>query len=241
MQPARPTPADGHQRGGARGRQPSRLVTLDAPDRLLDIVLFVKITIVVRLLVFFHCCPWLAQALELARLGGVRGAERATELVLLVQRLRRNSGSGGGRANRLRQVLDLERPAIRPQGPRRLGPQLDRRGLGRAAAGPRGRPPAAGPAGRRGTPPRPPSLSGRGGWPRPASGRSLRAGLRRAPGGAKGVPLKAVQELMGHATIEMTMRYAHLSPDVRRLREPPGPGARSASLVARRSGGSGCG
>jgi len=30
------------------------------------------------------------------------------------------------------------------------------------------------------------------------------------------VPLKAVQELMGHATIEMTMRYAHLSPDVRR-------------------------
>lgn len=30
-----------------------------------------------------------------------------------------------------------------------------------------------------------------------------------------GVPLKAVQELMGHATIEMTMRYAHLSPDVR--------------------------
>jgi len=32
----------------------------------------------------------------------------------------------------------------------------------------------------------------------------------------RGVPLKAVQELMGHATIEMTMRYAHLSPDVRR-------------------------
>ena len=30
-----------------------------------------------------------------------------------------------------------------------------------------------------------------------------------------GVPLKAVQELMGHRTIEMTMRYAHLSPDVR--------------------------
>lgn len=31
----------------------------------------------------------------------------------------------------------------------------------------------------------------------------------------RGAPLKAVQELMGHATIEMTMRYAHLSPDVR--------------------------
>jgi len=28
-----------------------------------------------------------------------------------------------------------------------------------------------------------------------------------------GVPLKAVQELMGHRSIEMTARYAHLAPD----------------------------
>ena len=32
----------------------------------------------------------------------------------------------------------------------------------------------------------------------------------------RGVPLKAIQELLGHATIEMTMRYAHLSPHVPR-------------------------
>lgn len=32
----------------------------------------------------------------------------------------------------------------------------------------------------------------------------------------RAVPLKVIQELMGHATIEMTNRYAHLSPDTRR-------------------------
>jgi len=32
----------------------------------------------------------------------------------------------------------------------------------------------------------------------------------------RGAPIKAVQELMGHSTMEMTMRYSHLSPDVRR-------------------------
>jgi site-specific recombinase XerD len=32
----------------------------------------------------------------------------------------------------------------------------------------------------------------------------------------RGVSLKAIQELLGHATMDMTMRYAHLSPDVKR-------------------------
>jgi len=31
----------------------------------------------------------------------------------------------------------------------------------------------------------------------------------------RGVPLKVIQEPMGHATIEMTMRYAHLAPEAR--------------------------
>ena len=41
------------------------------------------------------------------------------------------------------------------------------------------------------------------------------AHLREPPRGVR-APIKAVQELLGHASIEMTMRYAHLSPDARR-------------------------
>jgi site-specific recombinase XerD len=32
----------------------------------------------------------------------------------------------------------------------------------------------------------------------------------------RGVALKAIQELLGHASIVMTMRYAHLAPEVTR-------------------------
>ena len=32
----------------------------------------------------------------------------------------------------------------------------------------------------------------------------------------RGAPLKAIQEMLGHATIQMTMRYAHLAPEIAR-------------------------
>jgi integrase len=49
-----------------------------------------------------------------------------------------------------------------------------------------------------------------------------------------GVALKVIQELMGHATIEMTMRYAHLSPEAREsaVQELD----RAISMTARRAG-----
>jgi site-specific recombinase XerD len=52
----------------------------------------------------------------------------------------------------------------------------------------------------------------------------------------RGAPLKAIQELLGHATIQMTMRYAHLAPEVARdavrlLDEPRGSGVAAEPAI----------
>ncbi|WP_420810034.1 tyrosine-type recombinase/integrase [Corallococcus macrosporus] len=48
----------------------------------------------------------------------------------------------------------------------------------------------------------------------------------------RGAALQVIQELMGHATIEMTMRHAHLSPEAResavRELDRPSPQPRAA-------------
>jgi len=57
----------------------------------------------------------------------------------------------------------------------------------------------------------------------------------------RGVPIKTVQELLGHATIEMTMRYAHLSPEVKHdavaKLDRPAPGQRHHSGTKAKNGG----
>lgn len=54
----------------------------------------------------------------------------------------------------------------------------------------------------------------------------------------RGQPLKTAQELLGHATIEMTMRYAHLAPESRRdaVRLLDGPGVTPALLRPTKGG-----
>ncbi len=55
--------------------------------------------------------------------------------------------------------------------------------------------------------------------------------------------MRAVQELLGHATIEMTMRYAHLSPDARRevvrLLDGDPPGGHGKTVAKQPEGGEG--
>ena len=60
-------------------------------------------------------------------------------------------------------------------------------------------------------------LAGEPWFARRVHGRSYgRSDTRRFHLAMRGAPLKVVQELMGHATIQMTMRYAHLYPEVAR-------------------------
>lgn len=49
--------------------------------------------------------------------------------------------------------------------------------------------------------------------PRQSGVADHRPAPRGSCGRAKGVPLPTVQQLLGHATIAMTMRYAHLAPN----------------------------
>jgi integrase len=90
----------------------------------------------------------------------------------------------------------------------------------------------------------------KGDWKHPLWRACKRAGLRRIGWHVlrhtfashlvmKGVPLKAVQELLGHATMDVTMRYAHLSPDVRRdaVRVLDGPDARYGNLMVTKGSG----
>lgn len=57
----------------------------------------------------------------------------------------------------------------------------------------------------------------------------------------RGAPLKAIQELLGHASMEMTMRYAHLSPDARRdvvrLLDDAAPGSHGKTVAKQPGGG----
>jgi hypothetical protein len=48
----------------------------------------------------------------------------------------------------------------------------------------------------------------------------------------RGAAMKVVQELLGHATIEMTMRYSHLTPDVSRDAVQLLDGRKSCSAMA---------
>lgn len=53
----------------------------------------------------------------------------------------------------------------------------------------------------------------------------------------RGVPLKATQELLGHASITVTMRYAHLMPGITRdavqlLDQPVQPAVQRAEPMA---------